>query len=200
MKKINSKMLRAGYQLIALSKNRIGDISGIVGLGYPALIAHAYKRKQGVFYGHGDLGGMTERRTLEGYKQLQKWLFEHVRPTKIWIQKYQIPMDYLTKYGFYYSKKYLKKHTTNPHKPALIKAIYDNGGKTFDRLTVVLDKMVMTANKNYHAMLGLSLHPDSPQGYSQWGEGVIGSHLGKKIKWSQLSIDVQKHIINRMKK
>lgn len=73
-----------------------------------------------------------------------------------------------------------------------VKAIYDNGGKTADRYTIVFSDK---------SALGLSDNPESPQGFSQWEPGPVetGKHLGKKILFSQLPKNVQKHAKERIK-
>jgi hypothetical protein len=68
--------------------------------------------------------------------------------------------------------------------------IYDNGGETFDRYTVVF-------TGNYQGRdgceyVGMSANPFHPQGFGQhgWNETVIDypsyKHLGKKIKFQDL--------------
>lgn len=66
--------------------------------------------------------------------------------------------------------------------------IYDNGGKTWDRYTVLTN----------HGALGLSENPNSSQGFSQWGEAIDGNHLGKRINLVDLPGNVQKHILSRV--
>ena len=73
--------------------------------------------------------------------------------------------------------------------------IYDNGGKTFDRYTVVLP--VVNAN-GLHDCLGLSDNCDSPQGFSQWSECTEGKHLGKLTTFWKLPIVVKNHIVGRI--
>lgn len=46
--------------------------------------------------------------------------------------------------------------------------------------------------------LGVSKDPDGPLGFSQWGEYVLGDHLGKKIDFTDLPENVQKHVLERM--
>jgi hypothetical protein len=66
------------------------------------------------------------------------------------------------------------------------KGIYDNKGKTFDRFTIIFDD---------GTALGLSHNPDSPVGFSQWGESVAeGVDLGKPITFQELPLRVQEHI------
>lgn len=72
-----------------------------------------------------------------------------------------------------------------------INAVYDNSGITFDRYTVIFWD---------NTYLGLSNNPNSPQGFSQWGEGIVcGDHLGKGIAFSDMPEKVQDHILGRMR-
>ena len=73
--------------------------------------------------------------------------------------------------------------------------IYDNGGKTFDRYTAIIDRM----------FFGFSENPFSPLGFSQFcGDVPKGMrsyrHLGKKVSLDSLSADVQKAILDRIDK
>lgn len=79
--------------------------------------------------------------------------------------------------------------------PDEIKSIWDNGGKTIDRYTVIL----YSRSGKYYDSFGLSDNPEHPQGFSQYGEALEGSHLGRKIKWNQLPIKVQNHVIDRLR-
>lgn len=72
--------------------------------------------------------------------------------------------------------------------------IYDNEGMTFDRYTVVID----IKNNELYECLALSEHPAHPQGFSQWSICSMGSHLGKEVKFSELSTELQEHIKNRL--
>jgi hypothetical protein len=76
---------------------------------------------------------------------------------------------------------------------------YDNGGKTFDRYTVVY-----TGNyrgRNGCDYVGMSSNPFHPQGFCihGWNETVIDypkySHLGRKIKFKDLPEDCQRLVI-----
>jgi len=69
-----------------------------------------------------------------------------------------------------------------------IKSIYDNEGRTFDRYTVILLD---------GSALGMSVNPDSPQGFSEWCQVVQGAHLGRKISLKELPENVRKHIERR---
>lgn len=68
--------------------------------------------------------------------------------------------------------------------------IYDNEGKTFDRYTVVTDGK----HNGLYECLSLSEHPEDPLGFSQCGYCMIGSHLGKEIKFDELTLELQEHI------
>ena len=71
-----------------------------------------------------------------------------------------------------------------------IKAIYDNGGKTFDRYTVIFSD---------GSALGLSHNPDSPQGFSQWCEAIANNkELGMEMTLAELPEHVQRHIKTRI--
>lgn len=78
--------------------------------------------------------------------------------------------------------------------PEEIISIWDNGGETQDRYTIMFDE-----SQGNGAYLALDETPNSPQGFSQWGEGVEeGEHLGKEIDWTDLSEETQNHIIYRL--
>lgn len=76
-------------------------------------------------------------------------------------------------------------------------AIYDNGGKTLDRYTVVTN---LTGAGIMFDMLGLS---EGGDGFSQWTVGRYNTtggnrHLGKRITFEQLSEATQSHIAGRI--
>jgi len=73
--------------------------------------------------------------------------------------------------------------------------IYDNGGKTFDRYSVLFEPFHFGKSCD---CLGLSDDPDSPQGFSQFGDAYDGDHLGKEITFEQLPENVQNHIATRI--
>lgn len=79
-----------------------------------------------------------------------------------------------------------------------ILSIFDNGGKTLDRYTVVTDQH----DGNYLMMLGLN---EGGDGFSQWsggsyaeGRGEKNQHLGKRVQFEALSAATQKHIAERI--
>ena len=75
--------------------------------------------------------------------------------------------------------------------------VYDSGpDEGADRYTVVMhgEDWEASANPGFLPMLGFSGFPEHPQGFSQWTEGQEGPHLGKRIKFSDLSPDLQQHL------
>lgn len=78
--------------------------------------------------------------------------------------------------------------------------IYDNGGKTLDRYSVILNnyKRRSTVNGNsvmLYECLGMN---EGGHGFSQFCEAVKGRHLGKKVNFNDLSKATQDHIIERL--
>jgi len=87
-----------------------------------------------------------------------------------------------------------------------IKAIYDNGGATADRYTVVITERALPSGPfrplvgqgaSYMALY-LSEDCNMPNGFNQWGEAIPGPHIGKKIKFSQLPKNVQRCVKARL--
>ncbi len=83
--------------------------------------------------------------------------------------------------------------------------IYDNGGKTCDRYTIIPPRWAhlfrQSRENGWGAMadrrlfdgIGASESPFHPQGFGMNVSGVMpGSHLGKRISWSALPVDVQR--------
>lgn len=87
-------------------------------------------------------------------------------------------------------------------KPASILALFDDGGKTVDRYTIVFNwKPAGNGEKDQWDMLALGNDVTTPAGFSQWTSGVYlkdNAHLGKEITWEDLSLIHQKHIIMRL--
>ena len=68
--------------------------------------------------------------------------------------------------------------------------IYDNGGESFDRYTVVfLDR---PEYGDLLECLAMSENPFHPQGFCQHSSAMLGSHLGKCIRFDQLPADCQR--------
>lgn len=75
-----------------------------------------------------------------------------------------------------------------------IKSIWDNGGETLDRYTVVLDVPWRDGSDTYEALAVAS----EPGAFSQFCEAKPGRHLGKKIKFEDLPLGVVKHLYERL--
>lgn len=81
--------------------------------------------------------------------------------------------------------------------------IYDNGGKTLDRYTLVFlnrpnDRYSdFYKNKNYEA-LGFSENPYHPCGFGQHTSAQCGRHLGKLIKLDDLPEKAKKFALANM--
>ena len=69
-------------------------------------------------------------------------------------------------------------------------SIYDNGGETFDRITVIFDD---TKNGNTYDCLGCSY---TGEGFFQHSTAMKGRHLGKKISFEDLSKELQQTLKN----
>lgn len=80
--------------------------------------------------------------------------------------------------------------------PATIQSIWDNGGKTIDRYTIVF--MTREKYNQYQPTLSFSKHPEHAIGFSMWGQGVGGPHLGRQIEWTDLDIDLREHVLSRI--
>jgi hypothetical protein len=76
--------------------------------------------------------------------------------------------------------------------------VYDNGGKTFDRYTVIVNERRLDNGKLLYQCLGLSGDPTHPQGFSQWGECLMGKHLGKEIWFNDLPDNIRSHVFERL--
>lgn len=83
--------------------------------------------------------------------------------------------------------------------PANVTGVWDNGGKTVDRYTVAVEPDPDAARSPYLSTLALSSDPTSPQGFSQWTEGLPGPHLGREITWEDLPEHIRAHVAARLK-
>jgi hypothetical protein len=71
--------------------------------------------------------------------------------------------------------------------------IFDNGGKTVDRYTVVFTDVKETKDCFY--ALGMSENPYHPQGFGQHCSAQVGDHLGKEIEFFELPYDCKKMVM-----
>jgi len=72
--------------------------------------------------------------------------------------------------------------------------IYDNGGNTFDRYTVIY--MNYPERNGLFTCLGMSENPFHPQGFGQHGSAQDGKHLGQEISFEELPAECQKAVLN----
>lgn len=74
--------------------------------------------------------------------------------------------------------------------------IYDNGGKTCDRYTIIPPRWAGAQwRENYPGgwqAIGSNAAPFHPQGIGMHVSATPGPHLGKRIHWGALPEDVQK--------
>ena len=73
--------------------------------------------------------------------------------------------------------------------------IYDNGGKTCDRYTILPPRWAgpdwRERDRTWQA-IGSSERPFHPQGFGQHVSATPGPHLGRRLHWSALPPDVQR--------
>jgi len=76
-----------------------------------------------------------------------------------------------------------------------ILGIYDNGGRTMDRYTVVYDEPVTKIpGETMHCGLGMSESPFHPQGFCQHGEVHPDADIGRQITFAELPADCQRAV------
>ena len=74
-------------------------------------------------------------------------------------------------------------------------AIYDNGGETFDRITIVfLNEKRKDRDGNY--LYNAIASSQTGSGFFQHTEAMRGKHLGKKITFDKLTPELQARIKN----
>lgn len=73
--------------------------------------------------------------------------------------------------------------------------IYDNGGETFDRYTVIYMDDLCPYTSLYTAR-GMSENPSHPQGFGQICEAEPGEHLGKEIDFTDLPEPCQRMVLS----
>ena len=91
--------------------------------------------------------------------------------------------------------------------PDYVLDVFDNKDKSADRYTVMFTGklLIKTRFDIYVPFLGMSDNPDSPQGFSQWGEmdSLQAVEFRKangrdRIRWKDLPGNVRQHIANRI--
>ena len=79
--------------------------------------------------------------------------------------------------------------------------IFDNGGASVDRYTIAFKGYRMAGRGMVYPYLASSSHPFHPQGFGQHGESrefLTGKHLGKRVAFDTLPVDVQKFILDNI--
>lgn len=74
--------------------------------------------------------------------------------------------------------------------------VYDNGGATFDRYTVVFKNS--PEGNGLYASLGMSERPGHPQGFGQHSTAEPGSHLGRRIQLAELPEECRNLVIREL--
>ena len=70
---------------------------------------------------------------------------------------------------------------------------YDNGGKSFDRYTIIPPRWDKEHREgNLFKSIAASKYPYYLIGFGQHVLAAPGSHLGKRVHWDSLPADVQK--------
>lgn len=79
---------------------------------------------------------------------------------------------------------------------------YDNGGKTWDRYTILPPRWAGIEWKARYCpdcllwnAIAASAHPFHPQGFGQHVEAQAGRHLGARVPFASLPVDVQQFAI-----
>ena len=72
-------------------------------------------------------------------------------------------------------------------------SIYDNGGKTFDRITVIFDKEKRQTKDGI--LYNCVVASENGSGFYLHSEAMKGRHLGKKIDFSKLSLPLQNKLL-----
>lgn len=74
--------------------------------------------------------------------------------------------------------------------------IYDNGGKSYDRYTMIPPRWAHSYREQNRfglfEAIGASENPFHPQGFGQHVTATPGPHLGQRIHWDALPVDVQR--------
>jgi hypothetical protein len=73
--------------------------------------------------------------------------------------------------------------------------VYDNGGKTVDRYSVLLEVSRWEGHTALYHCLGLS---EGGRAFSQFREAQEGRHLGKRVKLDSLDSETRAHIGSRL--
>ena len=93
------------------------------------------------------------------------------------------------------------KNTIQHNGKRLVCRIFDNGGQSIDRYTVAFRGYRVPGYGMVYPYLASSSHPFHPQGFGQHGESrefLTGKHLGKRVAFDTLPVDVQTFILDNI--
>ena len=94
------------------------------------------------------------------------------------------------------------KNTINSRGKALVCRIYDTGyAGPFDRYTIAFKGYSLAGGGMVYPYLASSDNPFHPQGFGQYGESSIfltGRHLGKRVRFEDIPLAVQRFIENNI--
>ena len=77
-------------------------------------------------------------------------------------------------------------------------SIYDNGGKSYDRITVIFNhRKIVTKDGALYECISAS---ETGNGFYLYSEAMKGKHLGKKIDFNQLSLPLQNKLLIELNK
>ena len=77
-------------------------------------------------------------------------------------------------------------------------SIYDNGGKSYDRITVIFnDRKRVTKDGVLYECIAAS---ENGSGFYLHSEAMKGKHLGKKMDFSKLSLHLQNKLLIELNK
>ena len=77
-------------------------------------------------------------------------------------------------------------------------SIYDNGGKSYDRITVIFDdRKRVTKDGILYECIAAS---ETGSGFYLHSETMKGKHLGKKTDFSKLSLPLQNELLIELNK
>ena len=77
-------------------------------------------------------------------------------------------------------------------------SIYDNGGKTLDRITVIFNYRKIATK--YGVLYECIVASENGSGFFLHTEAMKGKHLGKKIDFSKLSLPLQNKLLIEINK
>ena len=87
-------------------------------------------------------------------------------------------------------------HKNHKIAPGTSVRVYDYGDSVADRYTVIVVGKDWEASPGLKPSLGIS---EGGHAVSMWGEAKEGKHLGKRVKWEDLSAETRRHIEARIR-